>query len=152
MFAPVQKEPAALSQDTTTLGLFMTHRRALVNYASSIVGCRAQAEEVVHEAWLRFDAASRGRFLDDGFRRSLFFYRNLDEEVTVAGYELSLFYDAGWGFADLNFNDFTELLEAPTQVKMEQAEYTGTLTVGTRWLDERLQLGSSLLKLGMHQI
>lgn len=65
MFAPVQKEPAALSQDTTTLCLFMTHRRALVNYASRIVGCRAQAEEVVQEAWLRFDEASRGRLLDD---------------------------------------------------------------------------------------
>ena len=86
--------------------------------------------------------------LDDGSRRSLFFYRNLDEEVTVAGYELSLFYDAGWGFADLNFNDFTELFEAPTQVKMEQAEYTGTLTVGTRWLDARLQLGSRLTFFG----
>lgn len=65
MSAPVQKEPAALSQDTTTLCLFMTHRRALVNYASRIVGCHAQAEEVVQEAWLRFDEASRGRLLDD---------------------------------------------------------------------------------------
>ena len=65
MFAPVQKERGGLSQDTTTLCLFMTHRRALVNYASSIVGCHAQAEEVVQEAWFRFDEASRGRLLDD---------------------------------------------------------------------------------------
>lgn len=43
----------------------MTHRRALVNYASSIVGSRAQAEDLVQEAWFRFDEASRGRFLED---------------------------------------------------------------------------------------
>lgn len=54
-----------MSQDTTTLSLFVTHRRALVNYASSIVGSRAQAEEVVQEAWLRFDKASNSRFLED---------------------------------------------------------------------------------------
>lgn len=65
MSALVQQEPAALSQDTTALGLFMTHRRALVNYASSIVGSRAQAEDLVQEAWLRFDTASRGRLLED---------------------------------------------------------------------------------------
>ena len=54
-----------MSQDMTHLTLFVTHRRALVNYASSIVGTRAQAEDVVQEAWLRFDDASKGRLLDD---------------------------------------------------------------------------------------
>ena len=54
-----------MNQDTTTLGVFMTHRRALVNYASNIVGSRAQAEELVQEAWLRFDKASKGRLLED---------------------------------------------------------------------------------------
>ena len=54
-----------MNQATPALCLFMTHRRALVNYASSIVGCHAQAEEVVQEAWFRFEKASRGRRLDD---------------------------------------------------------------------------------------
>jgi RNA polymerase sigma-70 factor (ECF subfamily) len=65
MSVPVREELEALSQDPTTLGLFVTHRRALLNYASSIVGSRAQAEDVVQEAWLRFDEASRGRALED---------------------------------------------------------------------------------------
>lgn len=52
-------------QDSTAIGLFMAHRRALVNYANSITGSRAQAEDVVQEAWLRFDKASRGRLLED---------------------------------------------------------------------------------------
>ena len=43
----------------------MRQRSALVSYASSIIGNRVQAEDLVQEAWLRFDAASNGRFLDD---------------------------------------------------------------------------------------
>lgn len=43
----------------------MRQRPALVNYASSIIGNRVQAEDLVQEAWLRFDEASNGRFLED---------------------------------------------------------------------------------------
>ena len=54
----------ALSRDET-LAFFMAHRPNLVSYASGIVGSRAQAEEVVQEAWLRFDDASRLRLLEE---------------------------------------------------------------------------------------
>lgn len=54
-----------MSENSTALSLFVTHRRALVDYASSITGSRAQAEDLVQEAWLRFDDASRGRLLED---------------------------------------------------------------------------------------
>jgi RNA polymerase sigma factor (sigma-70 family) len=53
----------SVRSDTTTL--FVEHRAALVEYAARIVGSRAQAEDVVQEAWLRFDNAASGRFLDD---------------------------------------------------------------------------------------
>ena len=46
-----------MPQDSTTLDLFMTHRGALVDYASGIVGNRAQAEDVVQEAFIRFASA-----------------------------------------------------------------------------------------------
>ncbi|TFY93444.1 sigma-70 family RNA polymerase sigma factor [Pseudomonas nabeulensis] len=36
------------------LQLYLTHRAALLDYAAPIVGCRARAEDVVQEAWLRF--------------------------------------------------------------------------------------------------
>jgi RNA polymerase sigma factor (sigma-70 family) len=39
------------------LQLFQTHRVALIDYAAPIIGSRAQAEDVVQEAWLRFAAA-----------------------------------------------------------------------------------------------
>ena len=42
----------------------MSHRVALVDYASRIVGNPAHAEDVVQEAWLRFGAATRGRRLE----------------------------------------------------------------------------------------
>lgn len=54
-----------LSEPTTILNLFVTHRRALINYASRITGSRAQAEDLVQEAWVRFNDASNGRLLDD---------------------------------------------------------------------------------------
>jgi len=53
------------TSNVTSLALFMRQRSALVNYASSIIGSRVQAEDLVQEAWLRFDAATKGRFLDD---------------------------------------------------------------------------------------
>lgn len=43
--------------------LFAEHRRSLVDYATTIVGSRAQAEDVVQEAWLRFDEVARQRLL-----------------------------------------------------------------------------------------
>jgi RNA polymerase sigma-70 factor (ECF subfamily) len=36
------------------LQLYLAHRSALLDYAAPIVGCRARAEDVVQEAWLRF--------------------------------------------------------------------------------------------------
>jgi len=51
--------------DYTILALYLAHRGALVNYASTIVGDRARAEDVVQEAWLRFGAAAENRPLEE---------------------------------------------------------------------------------------
>lgn len=45
-----------MASDTTTL--FVEHRGSLVNYANGILHDRAGAEDVVQEAWLRFNAAA----------------------------------------------------------------------------------------------
>jgi RNA polymerase sigma factor (sigma-70 family) len=65
LFVPVWKYSTTLSQNTTNLQLFIAHRRVLENYANSIIGSRAQAEDVVQEAWLRFDVATREPLLED---------------------------------------------------------------------------------------
>ena len=54
-----------MSDNPSALSLFVAHRPALVAYASSIIGNRTLAEDLVQEAWLRFDEASKGRFFDD---------------------------------------------------------------------------------------
>jgi RNA polymerase sigma-70 factor (ECF subfamily) len=50
-------------RDQGNLGLFMAHRGALVDYASRLAGSRASGEDVVQEAWLRFEGAAKRRFL-----------------------------------------------------------------------------------------
>lgn len=40
------------------LEFYLSHRKALVEYASPIVGCRSRAEDVVQDAWLRFNEAT----------------------------------------------------------------------------------------------
>ena len=81
--------------NSPTLALFMRQRSALVSYASSIIGSRVQAEDLVQEAWLRFDEASRGRFIDDATGYLYRIVRNLaldskrrlvrESRVTAAG-------------------------------------------------------------------
>ena len=44
-----------------TAALFVEHRGSLVNYATSLVGSRAQAEDLVQEAWMRLDRAVEER-------------------------------------------------------------------------------------------
>lgn len=48
------------SPPSSKLDLYIAHRTALVDYAAPILGCRAQAEDVVQEAWLRFNGRADG--------------------------------------------------------------------------------------------
>ena len=55
----------------------MEHRRALVEYAARIVGSRAQAEDLVQEAWFRLDAAVRKRAIHEPLAYLYRIVRNL---------------------------------------------------------------------------
>jgi len=44
-----------MNDEQQKLELYLTHRGELINYAAGILGCRAMAEDVVQEAYLRFD-------------------------------------------------------------------------------------------------
>jgi RNA polymerase sigma factor (sigma-70 family) len=57
--------------------VFTKHRHSLVDYAASIVGSRAHAEDLVQEAWLRFDEVSRQRFLGEPLAYLYRIVRNL---------------------------------------------------------------------------
>ena len=45
-----------MKPDTWSLELYNSHRAALIAYAAPIVGCRARAEDIVQDAFLRFSA------------------------------------------------------------------------------------------------
>jgi RNA polymerase sigma factor (sigma-70 family) len=49
----------------SALSLYLAHRGALLNYANGIIGDRAQAEDVVQEAYLRFADAAARRLYDE---------------------------------------------------------------------------------------
>ena len=48
-----------MTRDPTDLELYLTHRPALLERATPIVGCRTQAEDLVQEAFLRFAVGER---------------------------------------------------------------------------------------------
>lgn len=43
--------------------IFIGNRRALVEYAAGLVGSRTLAEDLVQEAWIRFDDAAKKQFV-----------------------------------------------------------------------------------------
>ena len=45
-----------MKPDPWVLEIYLNHRSALVDYAAPIVGCRARAEDVVQDAFLRYSA------------------------------------------------------------------------------------------------
>ena len=86
---------------------------------------------------------TRSGFVREQGIGTFFFFQNVPD-VTVAGFEASLYYDVGWGFADFNGTHLTEIFDVPAQASIAQPEYSGTLTLGTRWLNDDLQVGTRL--------
>jgi len=58
------------------LQIYLLHRAALVDYAAPIVGCRARAEDVVQEAYIRFSQTEGRPSRDGGIARPVaYLYR-----------------------------------------------------------------------------
>lgn len=60
-----------------TAALFIENRSSLVDYAASLVGSRAQAEDLVQEAWLRLEAAVDERIVREPLAYLYRIIRNL---------------------------------------------------------------------------
>lgn len=75
-----------MSADTSSI--FIEHRGALVNYATRLVGSRAQAEDLVQEAWLRLNAAIAERAVQEPLGYLYRIVRNLaSDQSRAAGRE-----------------------------------------------------------------
>ena len=72
-----------------------------------------------------------------------FFYQNIPD-VAISGYEASIHYDTRRFFAEINFNIFDEQFLLATQANIGQPKYSGTVTMGMRFLDGDLELGGRL--------
>jgi len=70
-----------VSRDPDALSLFIAHRGELVSYADKILGDRAHAEDVVQEAYLKFDAACGDRILGEPLAYLYRIVRNLALDV-----------------------------------------------------------------------
>ena len=70
-----------MADEISTLTLFTKHRGALVDYADGIVGSRAEAEDLVQEAWLRLEKAGRRGRLDQPLAYLYRIVRNLAFDV-----------------------------------------------------------------------
>ncbi|MFC6215909.1 sigma-70 family RNA polymerase sigma factor [Fodinicurvata halophila] len=63
------------------LKLYLTHRGELVNYASRILGDRGHAEDVVQEAYLKFNAAAEERSVSEPLAYLYRIVRNLCHDL-----------------------------------------------------------------------
>ena len=52
--------------DSSDLALYLNHRSALIDYATPMVGCRAQAEDIVQEAFIRCSRKEGQRIEEPG--------------------------------------------------------------------------------------
>lgn len=71
-----------MARDKIALATFAEHRAALVDYAAAIVGSRESAEDVVQEAWLRFDTVASTRTLEHPLGYIYRVVRNLAFDLT----------------------------------------------------------------------
>ena len=70
-----------LTHEPTIVELLSAHRGELVNYASSILGDRSHAEDVVQEAYLRLDSAAVDQPLREPLAYLYRIVRNLSLDV-----------------------------------------------------------------------
>lgn len=68
---------ATVSSVNATLAIYMAHRDELLRYANTIVRDRASAEDLVQEAWLRFEQAAESHLLKEPLAYLYRIVRNL---------------------------------------------------------------------------
>ena len=135
----------ALRPESSNLSLYVMHRPALVNYAAGIVGSRAQAEDLVQEAWLRFDAATRGRLLEDATGYLYRIVRNLalDGRRRI-GRESRLVADDGFEEATASCPDSGP---SPEAVVLHRRDYA-RVTAAMAELPERTRIALEMHRFG----
>lgn len=118
-----------LRVDNRTLELYLSRRGELVNYAKSIVGCSAQAEDVVQEAFVKFCKASVKSSPDDPLSYLFRIVRNLSIDWTRRSHRES---KAVSSAANVLHTDVC----TPDEIALQRDELRA-LSVALEQLDER---------------
>ncbi|WP_448661206.1 sigma-70 family RNA polymerase sigma factor [Sphingomonas sp. CJ20] len=101
-----------MSQQSEALQLFLSHHAALLRQANRITRDRAQAEDVLQEAWLRFRAVLAERPMDEPLGYLSRIVRNLAlDGARRSGLEDRLFHNDG----------NAELLQVPSEAPSQEA-------------------------------
>ena len=134
-----------MSDQPSNLDIFVTHRRALLNYASSIVGSRSRAEDVVQEALLRFHEASKGRLLEDSTSYLFRIVRNLalDGRLRMKRESLIITDDDFEAAA----NAWTDSVASPETVALYKDEYALVMDALAQ-LPERTRMAFEMHRFG----
>lgn len=127
---------------------YRTHRGALVDYASDIVGSRVQAEDVVQEAWLRLDGASDRQSVSDPLRYLYRIVRNLAlDTLRRARFEQRLM---GQDIAAIA-ESLPDEQPAPDAVLIASAELEAMLSA-LRELPDRTRIAFEMHRLGGYKL
>ncbi|MFT3965786.1 MAG: sigma-70 family RNA polymerase sigma factor [Sphingobium sp.] len=130
------------------IALYRDHRVALVNYARTILGNHAQAEDVVQEAWVRLEGAAADRPVDDPLRYLYRIVRNLALDVmrrsrfeqTVMGMDVT-------AVADILPDD-----RPSPEARLSAAREYETVIAALRELPERTRIAFEMHRLGGYKL
>jgi RNA polymerase sigma-70 factor (ECF subfamily) len=130
---------------TPSAALFVQHRGTLVNYAASLVGSRPLAEDLVQEAWLRFDEAERKQFV----REPLNYLYRIVKNLALDRRRRSV--REGRIFAEIEVEDAAEISPAGPTTPETEALYRDELrrlAVAIDALPERTRIAFKMHRLG----
>ncbi len=124
--------------------IFMGNRTALVEYAARLVGSRSLAEDLVQEAWLRFDGADK-----QVVREPLSYLYRIVQNLALDRRRRAA--REGRIFADIDFADAAELsLEGPATPEVEALfrDELRQLQVALEALPKRTQIAFEMHRFG----
>lgn len=131
-----------MSSDSQPLQVYLSHRAELLGYASRIVGCRARAEDVLQEAYLRFADTALQRTLDNP---TGYLYRIVRNLAVALSRRLSL-ENRHWAEQALAEDDL-QSSDSP-QVLAEQTAELSVLAAALAELPERTRTALEMHRLG----
>lgn len=128
--------------------LYRDHRVALVDYAQTILGNHAHAEDVVQEAWVRFEGVAADRPVNDPLRYLYRIVRNLALDVM----RRSRFEQRVMGMDVAAMADILPDNQPSPEARLSAAREYETVMAALRELPERTRIAFEMHRLGSYKL